>query len=960
MPKPMNLLLRLALCGLLAAFAIAPPVSAQSSATSADVTGTVLDAEDGNPLANATVLLVRAAPDSTRTGTATALDGTFSLAVAPGAYRLRVSFVGYVPIERDLRISGALALGSLRLTPDAAALGEVEVAALRRRVEVRGDTTAFNADAFPVNPDASAQDLLTKMPGVTVENGTVTAQGETVQRVLVDGREFFGQDVQGALNTLPAEIVQEVQIFDRASDAAQFSGFDDGDAEKTINIVTRPGMQNGQFGRVYAGGGANGEYLAGGNVTALDGDRRITVVGLSNNVDQQNFATEDLLGVVSSTSGRRGGGGGGGRGGRGGGGGGRGGSADVSDLLVADQDGINTTNAIGVNYSDELLNGALSLQGSYVFNQTENDLDAALARDYTTGDAVTQRYAETDASDGTNTNHQVSLRAQLDLSDRTQLIVQPRLTAQSNVTDGTLAGLTATPSGDVLAQSLTTDAVDAAALSAEARVMLRHRFAAAGRTLTVGVDGSVDDQTGESQQTYVLDSFSDGIAADAADQLFDTDALTRSLGALVRYTEPVGSNGQVQLSYRPQLSWSSSDQRAFLADADGAYTIPDASYTSLFTQQSSVQRGGISYRYGSQQGGGRERGQRRGGSLSVQVGLDVQHERLQGEQAAATPYIVDRTFWSILPSARVRLPLDEGQRLDFDYRARTQTPSATQLQDVVDNSNPLLLTAGNPDLTPATTHTLRARYNATDAEGGSVLAAFVSGSYGADAISTATTTALVDTELASGVVLPAGAQLTTPVNVDGAWDARALVSYGRPVPLLGSNANVSLGTSFSRTPGMVDSEDNVSDELGFDGRLFLGSAISPRVDVSVQYGARYTAVANSSAPSLDDTYVRHLAGAKATWLPWEGLVLGTDIQALHYAGLDASVDPTQVLVGAKVGYKFLRNDLGEISLSIADLFDQQRDVERTVTETYVEDAQATALGRYVMLNLTYKLRNFGL
>ena len=943
---------RLAL--LAAALVLASSASAQTTPV---VSGTVLDASDGLPLPGATVALTRLAPDSTHTGTAADLDGAFEIAAQPGAYHLRVSFVGYRPLERTITVDGPLALGPLALALDDAALGEAQVVGIRERVEVRGDTTAFSADAFPVNPDASAQDLLAKLSGVTIENGTVTAQGETVQRVLVDGREFFGTDVQGALNSLPADIVREIQVFDRASDASRFSGFDDGSAEKTINIVTRPGMQNGQFGRAYAGAGPAGEYLVGGNVSMLDGDRRITVVGLTNNVDQQNFATEDLLGVVGSGGqtggGRTGGGrtGGGPPAGAGGGpGGGRGGSADVSNLLVADQDGLNTTSALGVNYSDVLLGGALNLSGSYVYNTTDNDLDALLTRDYTAGGAVTQRYAETDASDGTNANHQLALRAQYALSERTQLVVEPRLTVQSNAAAGTLAGVTATPAGETLAQSLTTDATDASALAAQGTVTLRHRFETPGRTLTVGVSAAANDQSGTVQQATTLTSFSDAIAAAAADQLFDTDGRTQSLSATVRYTEPVGERGQLQLSYQPSVSGSTSSQLAFLADEAGAYTVPDARYTSAFEQQSAVQRGGVSYRYGA---GGRD-------ALSAQIGVDVQNEHLEGEQTAATSFEVDRSFWSVLPSARLRLPLGESQRLDLDYRARTQTPSATQLQDVVDNSNPLLLTAGNPDLDPATTHALRVRYNATDPAGGSVLSAFASGSYGVGAIGTSVTTALSDTPLPSGVVLPAGAQLTTPLNVDGAFDARVSVTYGRPVRFLGSNANVTLGPSFTRTPGLVDGVTNVSDQLGLDGRLFLGSALSPRLDVSLEYGARYTSVSNSAAPTLDQATVRHLAGAKATWLPWDGVVLGANLQALHYSGLAASVDPTQVLLGAKVGYKFLPGDLAEVNLSVSDLFDQQRDVERTVTQSYVQDAQTAALGRYVMLNLSYKLSNFGL
>ncbi len=930
------------------ALSTAAPAGAQAPVP---VTGTVLDAADGQPLPGATVLLVSA--DSARAGVSSGLDGSFRLSVAPGPYRLRVSFVGYTAVDRALAVGGPLALGEVRLALDEGALSEVLVGATRQRVEVRGDTTAFAADAFPVNPDADVEDLLRKLPGVVVEDGEVTAEGETVQRVLVDGREFFGGDVQAALRTLPAEIVQEVQVFDRQSEAAQFSGFDDGDAEKTINIVTRPGMSNGQFGRAYAGGGPGGEYLAGGNVTLLDGDRRITVVGIANNVDRQNFATEDLLGVTTGSGGR----------GRGGRGGGRGGGTDVSDLLVGDQDGLATTTAVGVSYADKLLDGRLDLAGSYVFNTTDNDVDSRLTRAYTTGELASQVYAETNAAEGTNATHRLSLRAQADLSETTQLVVQPRLSLQDNAYAGTLAGTTRL-AGDPLAQTTTATVADGAAASAGLDVLLRQRFATPGRTLTLGLGGSLGSQDSQTDLRSLVIS---GDADDALDQRLDADASSRALSAQVLYTEPVGSQGQLQLSYRPEVTRSTSDRLAFLADADAAFTLPDNAYTSLFDQTSAVQRAGVAYRLG---GGGRDRGGRRGGAagepgrrgrgLSLQVGLDVQHEHLTSEQSAPTLTAVDRTFWSLLPSARLRTTLGEGARVSLDYRVRTQTPSAAQLQDVVDTANPLLLTAGAPDLTPSATHSLRARYNSTDAEGGSVLAGLLSASYGQDAIVSATTLAAVDTEVAPGVVLPAGAQLTRPVNLDGRWDARALVSYGRLVGFLGSNANVALGASYARVPGLVNDVVTASDQVGIDGRVFLSSALSQRFDMSAEYGVRYSAVSNAAAQALDQTTVRHSVGGELTWLPAGGLVLGTNLRALHTTGLDASVDPTQVLWGARVGYKFLPGDLAEVSLSVSDLLDQQADVGRTVTDLYVEDAQANALGRYVMLNLAYKLSNFGL
>ena len=895
------------------------------------VTGLVTDAETGEPLPGATVLLTAA--DSTQTGAATGADGAVRFIVAPGAYRLRVSFVGYGPLEREVTASGErLRLGTLALAPEAAELGGVAVEGTRRRVEVRGDTTAFNADAFPVNPDANVQDLVEKLPGVQVENGTVTAEGEQVQRVLVDGREFFGTDVRAALQNLPAEIVQEIQVFDRASEESRFSGFDDGNAEKTINIVTRPGMRNGQFGRAYAGAGPDGRYLAGGNATALARERRITVVGLANNVDQQNFATEDLLGIASGGGRGRGGRGRGRRGGRGGG--------DVGTLLLDDADGVASANSFGVSYSDRLAGGRLQLTGSAFANATGTDLDAVLTRATLADGAVAQLYDETDRADRDNANLRASLRAQVRFSDRTEATLEPRVTAQTYGAESSLLGQTLTPAGAPLAQ--TTTATDAAsrALRAEGNARLRHRFAE-GRTLSLGLGSELSDSRGETTQTVAVLADED----DLTDQLFDADARTRQLSARLSYTEPL-AGGQVQLSYRPGLSRSTQDQLAFLADDAGAYTVPDREFTSAFTQRSVVQRAGLSYRYG-------DRG------FNVQAGVDLQHESLTGEGAAPEAFAVDGRYLSVLPSARVRMTLGEGRRLGADYRVRTRTPSAAQLSPLVDNANPLLLSTGNPGLRPSTEHPLRSRFNLTDAEGGSVLFGFLSGTLGQNYISTATTLATRPTTTASGVTIPAGGQLTRPENVDGYLAARGLVSYGRPLALLRSNANVSLGASLTRAPGLVNGETNVSDQFGVDGRVFVGSAISPEVDFSLEYGARYSAVANTQAPTLDQTTVRHLAGAGGTFRPGAGLVLATDLRALHYTGLDDLVDPTQVLWGARVGYTFFPGDVAEVSLSVNDILDQQRDVERTVTELYIEDAESNALGRFVLVNLSYRLRTFG-
>ena len=166
------------------------------------------------------------------------------------------------------------ALGTLALEENAELLKEVEVAGTRTRMEQKGDTTQYNADAFKTNPDATTEDLISKMPGVTVTNGSVKTQGEEVKRVLVDGNEFFADDPSLALKNLPAEIVDKVQVYDEMSDQSKFTGFDDGNYAKTINIITKTGKNNGQFGKVYAGYGTDDRYLAGGNINYFNGSQR--------------------------------------------------------------------------------------------------------------------------------------------------------------------------------------------------------------------------------------------------------------------------------------------------------------------------------------------------------------------------------------------------------------------------------------------------------------------------------------------------------------------------------------------------------------------------------------------------------------------------------------------------------------------------------------------------------------
>ena len=258
-------------------------------------------AESKEPVVGATIFILTT--DSSIAAGAVSNDkGEFTVDLDRGEYIIKINYLGLQPYSEPLRVWRDDYLGTILLSEKTTDLEGVNINKQVLQATTQGDTTTFNAKAYKTNQNANAKDLLEKMPGVQDDNGELKAQGEKVQQVLVDGKLFFGQDPKTALTTLPAEVVDKIQIFDDKSEQSKASGVDDGTRIKTINIVTKINMRNGEFGKVYAGGGADDRYTAGGNLNMFRGEQRLSILGQVNNINQQNFAAEDLLGVVGDNS----------------------------------------------------------------------------------------------------------------------------------------------------------------------------------------------------------------------------------------------------------------------------------------------------------------------------------------------------------------------------------------------------------------------------------------------------------------------------------------------------------------------------------------------------------------------------------------------------------------------------------------------------------------------------------
>ncbi len=918
------------------------------------VSGTIVSGTDSTALQGVNAVMLQGDDPTPIHGAATNAIGIFSLHVrAPGTYRLKLSFVGYATIERNIRISDRdRHLGIIVMEESPVESDEVLVLAEQERVVMRGDTTVFNADAYKVNPDSDTEALVRKMPGITVENGEVQAQGEAVRRVLLDGREFFGQDPTLALRNMPAEVVKEIEVYDRLSDQAQFTGFNDGNTEKTINIVTRPGMQVGQFGKLHGGYGTESRYIGGGSINIFDEERRVSVIGMGNNVNQQNFSSEDLLGVLGTASSRRGGGRGRigrGRGG-GGGGGSRGGgfsvsSSSPSNFLIGQQPGVSSTNSVGINYSDRL-GERIQMSSSYFFNGSDNTSDVQLDREYVLADAVSQLYEESNFAESGNQNHRFNMRMTYTINESNSIIFTPRVSFQNNSSSSILGGLNSMPDGRLLSQTSNDYSSSNAGYTSNASILYRHRFAKAGRTVSANIGIGLNDRWGDTDQRSSNGFFSGySLVPDstlAFDQRIDSGQDGNSLSLGLSYTEPLGRIGQLEFSYRPSLSRSASDRRANALDpAAGTYSVLDSAFSSVFDNNVMRQRGGI-----------RLRG--RGTKLSGSLGFQIQDERLLGEATFPHELKVNRSFLSLLPSATGSYRFSRTNSLRLYYRTNTDTPSTNQLQEVVDNTNPLQLSSGNPQLRPSYSHSVVARYNY--AQGTHTFMGMVSVGKTNDYIGNISFFAQADTMIRPNVLLLQGAQFSQPENLGSQWNARSFFTIGLPV--WKTNLNLNGGYDFRRTPGVIEEQTNTSMVKGIRGGAVVSSNISAELDFTLSYSNTYSLVTNSLYPELDNNYLLHNAGVRLHWLPMQRMVFDTNLALLQYTGLGDTFDQSSILLNLGVGYKLLKDRSVEIKLLVADVLNQNNSISRTVSDIYIEDNQTDTLGRYIMLNLSYRLRNF--
>ncbi len=919
------------------------------TAHSQSIKGKLADPADNKPLAGATLMLSSVKDSTSFRNTISDSTGVFKFeGLSSDSFFLKISSIGYDESKQIVAINDSvpnLDLKTLFFPKTTVQLGGVTIISKTPPVQQKGDTTQFNASQYKVNPDATVEDLIKKMPGITVgRDGTVTTQGEQVKKVTIDGRDFFGDDASAALKNLPSDVVDKIQVFDRLSDQAQVTGVDDGNSQKAINIVTKSGMKNGQFGRVFAGYGTDDRYSLGGNMSFFKNNRRISVVGLLNNINQQNFGSQDLLGVTSSGGGGRGGGGPrGGGGGRGGGG--FGGGQD--NFLVGQQSGISKTNALGINYSDKW-GKKVDVSGSYFYNNSNNNNDQVLNRQNLGQDTI-RFYDENSISQSQNFNHRINMRLEYKIDSSNSLIISPSLNFQKNNSTNGYTAISSYNVGDIANESDNTTTNNRSGYNLRNNILYRHNFAKRGRTLSFNLNTAFNNNEGESFVLSETRFYKGGVQTDSTQNQF-TDNLTRgyTISSNLTYIEPIGKKGQLQFSYAPSFSKNKADQQTFQYDpGDGKYSEFDISQSNKFENIVKTQNGGITYRLGNSR------------DNQFAVGVNVQQSKLESERIFPTTTFVNKTFSNILPNLQWSRKISPKSSFRLFYRASTNAPSVNQLQDVVNSSNVLLLSSGNPELKQQTSHFLSGRYTFTNTQKGQSLFANIFLQASQDYITNATFRASQDSVIQQGIVLKQGSQLIKPINLDGYKSLRSFLTYSMPVKFIKSNINLNAGFSYSKLPGQVNYVSSVTDNYTYSTGVGLASNINEYIDFNLSYSANFNTAKNDIQSQSNTKYVNQSTGAQLNLLSKSGWFIQNDVSNQSYTGLSAGFNQSFWLWNAAIGKKFLKSRAAELKLSVFDLLKQNQSISREITANYIQDTQSQVLQQYFMLTFTYSLKNFG-
>ncbi|MBU3698710.1 MAG: hypothetical protein FGM33_01685 [Candidatus Kapabacteria bacterium] len=892
--------------------------------------GVVVDSTTRSGLYGATVIISRIG-DSTASGAISDKRGRFLVrGVSDGKNVIRVSYIGYVSFTDTISIESLGGkLDTIFLSPGSIIGAPIIVTQSRLRAMQRADTTEYDAAAFLVRPNADADKLVRQLPGVSFDNGKIRAFGEEVDKVLVDGLEFFGTDAMNTLSNLPADIIDKVQIYDSKSEAAKVTGADEQSTTKTINIVTMENKRQGMFGKGAAGYGLKDRYEGGAVYSRFDTTYRISASAMTNNINRYDMPTTDDMEQGGSESGT--------------------GGEYISFQVISSDDsydemtmtperGITTTRSASITGSN--LKGPLKVNASYSVSDNTTELATSLFRQFVTPSINGQIYRQDNTTTNSLTEHKIRTQLKYDIDTATQLSLQTRIGLESTRLDDRFGGITSDVTDTLSRISSVTDA-ESSRVRLNNSLSLSHRFSTPNRYLTFTADlfnSGRDDTRGlRSAGTS---------AADSVNQLSRQDALRSSFAPSLLYSEPLSSKASVRFKVAGEQKAALANRRTRV-DLGGTGLLEDIDSTlsNSFEQRLSQYSGEAGFYW-------------KDSLFKANADLEYRRADLSGVTTFPFDASTSRTFTNLLPSLSLSLVGVEGLYGSVSYNMDTRLPTVDQMQAVVDNSNPMLLSVGNPTIRQGLLHRISFDIQGSIPSLDAYFFTFGNVTYRSDLIGTSTVIAERDTVVES-IPLLQGRQLTRPVNLEGGLSTFLFGYFSLQIDTLPLRVSATYNIDRDVTPGLINGILNEATSnrysFGLSTSYFPGEEFWFDAGVDYSFGN----VRNTLASGLDNSYSTMSYRASLTWTLWKGLDLTANLNNRINGGLSDGFNQNITLLNISLSQALFASDQGSLELTVRDALNQNNQVSRTFNNVFTEDSRASLLQRVVLLTFRYRFRHFG-